>query len=162
MRWGLIAGMLAASLAFSFAASADPGAVRKPVVSINDIQDMANTGQGAQLRQMIETTIVNTGKFRIMERGDQGMGVMVGEQQRAKAGLVTSNTPGKIGGFEGVDFMVYGTITTGDSKANCITLKFPGGVLTPSMVSAVTSVTGVTYNCLEMFANPMPTWSDWI
>ena len=29
------------------------------------------------------------------------------------------------------------------------------------MVSAVTSVTGVTYNCLEMFANPMPTWSDW-
>ncbi len=29
------------------------------------------------------------------------------------------------------------------------------------MVNAVTSVTGVTYNCLEMFANPMPTWSDW-
>jgi hypothetical protein len=52
-----------------------------------------------------------------------------------------------------------GTITTGDSKADCITLKFPGGVLTPSMVSAVTDVTGVTYNCLEMFANPMPTSS---
>jgi curli biogenesis system outer membrane secretion channel CsgG len=117
MRWGLIAGMLAASLAFPFAASADPGAVRKPVVSINEIQDMANTGQGAQLRQMIETTIVNTGKFRIMERGDQGMGVMVGEQQRAKSGLVTSNTPGKIGGFEGVDFMVYGTITTGEAQS---------------------------------------------
>jgi hypothetical protein len=54
-----------------------------------------------------------------------------------------------------------GTITAGDSKANCITLRFPGGVLTPSMVSAVTDLTGVTYNCLEMFANPMPTWSDW-
>lgn len=54
-----------------------------------------------------------------------------------------------------------GTITTGDSKADCITLKFPGGVLTPSMVSAATAVTGVSYNCLEMFANPMPTWSDW-
>src|SRR3984957_2068870 len=54
-----------------------------------------------------------------------------------------------------------GTITAGDSKANCITLRFPGGVLTPSMVSAVTDLTGVTYNCLSTFANPMPTWSDW-
>jgi hypothetical protein len=62
---------------------------------------------------MIETTIVNTGKFRIMERGAQGMGVLVAEQARASSGLVTSNTPGKIGGFEGVDFKVYGTITSG-------------------------------------------------
>jgi len=29
------------------------------------------------------------------------------------------------------------------------------------MVDAVTAVTGVSYNCLEMFANPMPTWADW-
>ena len=65
---------------------------------------------------MIETTIVNTGKFRIMERSAQGTAVLVAEQARAKAGLVTSNTPGKIGGFEGVDFKVYGTITTSDAK----------------------------------------------
>jgi curli biogenesis system outer membrane secretion channel CsgG len=86
--------------------------VRKPVVSIDDIKDLANTGQADALRQMIETTIVNTGKFRIMERGAQGMGNLVREQQMAKSRLVTSNTPGKIGGFEGVDFKVYGTITT--------------------------------------------------
>ena len=105
-----------ASLAFSFATSArEAQEVRKPVVSINDIQDLARTGQSAELRQMIETTIVNTGKFRIMERGDQGTSVLLKEQQGAKAGLYTSNTPGKVGGFEGVDFMVYGTITTGES-----------------------------------------------
>lgn len=111
MRMTFVTGMLAASLVFSFAASAQE--VRKPVVSINDIQDLAGTGQDAVLRQMIETTIVNTGKFRIMERGDQGTAVLLKEQQGAKAGLYTSNTPGKVGGFEGVDFMVYGTITTG-------------------------------------------------
>jgi curli biogenesis system outer membrane secretion channel CsgG len=113
MQWKFVTGVLAASLVFSFTASAQD--VRKPVVSINDIEDLANTGQGAVLRQMIETTIVNTGKFRIMERGDQGTAVLLKEQQGAKAGLYTSNTPGKIGGFEGVDFMVYGTITTGQA-----------------------------------------------
>ncbi len=114
MQWRLLAGLQAVSFALAFTASAQtPPDVRKPVVSINDIQDLANTGQAAALIEMIKTTIINTGKFRIMERGAQGMGVLVGEQQRARSGLVTSNTPGKIGGFEGVDFMVYGTITTG-------------------------------------------------
>jgi hypothetical protein len=34
-------------------------------------------------------------------------------------------------------------------------------VLNQSMVDAVTAVTGVSYNYLEMFANPMLTWADW-
>jgi len=54
-----------------------------------------------------------------------------------------------------------GTITTGDSKANCITLKYDYGVLNKSEVAAATSLTGITYNCLETFANPAPTWADW-
>ena len=54
-----------------------------------------------------------------------------------------------------------GTITTGDSKAHCITLTFPGGVLDQSMISAATALTGVTYNCLETYANPMQTWEEW-
>jgi hypothetical protein len=53
------------------------------------------------------------------------------------------------------------TITAGDSKSNCIILPFPGGVLNQSVVSAASSLTGVTYNCLGTFANPMPTWTDW-
>ena len=54
-----------------------------------------------------------------------------------------------------------GPITAGNSKANCVTANFPGGVLSQSVLAGITSSTGVTYNCLDTFANPMPTWSDW-
>jgi Glycosyl hydrolase family 26 len=54
-----------------------------------------------------------------------------------------------------------GTITAGDSKAHCITPNFPGGVLDQSVISKASSLTGISYNCLETFANPMPTWDDW-
>jgi Glycosyl hydrolase family 26 len=53
------------------------------------------------------------------------------------------------------------TITAGDSKANCIDLQFNHGELDQSEISAATNLTGVTYNCLETFANPMPTWDEW-
>src|ERR1700761_8573099 len=116
MRW-FVAAAMAASLIVPVAAHAQ-SAVKKPVVSIDDISDLARTGQSQVLREMIETAVVNTGKFRIMERSAQGTAILLDEQNRAKAGLVTSNTPGKIGGFEGVDFKVYGTITTGGVSNN--------------------------------------------
>jgi hypothetical protein len=53
------------------------------------------------------------------------------------------------------------SVTVGDSKAHCITLSFPGGVLNQSDINAVTNLTGITYNCLSAFANPTPTWADW-
>lgn len=56
------------------------------------------------------TAIAATQKFRVMERGQ--LDVMVQEQQRAKSGLVTSRNGGKVGGFEGADYLIYGTITT--------------------------------------------------
>jgi curli biogenesis system outer membrane secretion channel CsgG len=111
------AALFSAALAWPLMAAAQAPEVHKPVVSIDSIQDMASTGQGDVLKQMIETTIVNTGKFRVMERGAQGMNVLLAEQARAKSGMVTSNTPGKVGGFEGVDFKVYGTITTASAGA---------------------------------------------
>src|ERR1700678_2007076 len=51
-------------------------------------------------------------------------------------------------------------ITAGNSKANCITPDFPGGVLSQSVVDGITSVTGVSYNCLEVFDNPMTSWAN--
>jgi hypothetical protein len=54
-----------------------------------------------------------------------------------------------------------GTITAGDSKANCINAAFPGGVLTQSVLGGLTSVIGVTYNCINTFANPAATWTIW-
>lgn len=82
----------------------------KPVIAIYQMDDLARSGQAATLSTMIETAIAGTSKFRVIER--ERLNKLVGEQARAKAGLTTSNTPGKMGGFEGADFLIYGTITT--------------------------------------------------
>ena len=80
------------------------------MVAIYQMEDLTNSGQAQTLSTMIETAISATSKFRVMERSR--MGTLVGEQGRAKAGLITSDTPGRVGGFEGADFLIYGTITT--------------------------------------------------
>jgi Glycosyl hydrolase family 26 len=53
------------------------------------------------------------------------------------------------------------TITAGDSKAHCIDLGFPGGVLSQSKITATGALTGVTYNCLSVFADPTANWDQW-
>ena len=52
-------------------------------------------------------------------------------------------------------------VTAGDSKAHCITLGFRSGVINQGMITAANNLTGMNYDCLSTFANPMPTWSDW-
>jgi curli biogenesis system outer membrane secretion channel CsgG len=84
----------------------------KPVVAVSEIDDIAHTGQADAFQQMIETAVASTGKFRVIERRTSGM---LAEQQGAKAGLYTSNTPSKIGGFEGADFLIEASITTGQA-----------------------------------------------
>ena len=54
-----------------------------------------------------------------------------------------------------------GLVTTGNSKANCITPSFPGGVLDQSIINAATSLTGITYNCINTYANPVASWAQW-
>ncbi|MGD0701312.1 MAG: glycosyl hydrolase [Trebonia sp.] len=54
------------------------------------------------------------------------------------------------------------TVTAGDSKANCVSPDFPGGVVSQSIINQITSFTGKTYNCLNVFANPTPTWASWV
>ncbi|HLY91570.1 MAG TPA: CsgG/HfaB family protein [Acetobacteraceae bacterium] len=44
------------------------------------------------------------------------MGYPPVEQARAAGGMVTTNTPSKVGGFEGIDNLVYGTITSVSAK----------------------------------------------
>ena len=55
-----------------------------------------------------------------------------------------------------------GVITAGDSKANCIYLDAVNGVLTTAELSAVEQATGVIYDCIEIFSDADPTWSDWV
>jgi curli biogenesis system outer membrane secretion channel CsgG len=82
----------------------------KPIVAIYKMDDLAGSRAGPALSSMIETAIEGTSKFRVIER--EQLDKLVGEQSRAKAGLITTNTPGKTGGFDGVDFLIYGTITS--------------------------------------------------
>ena len=92
-------------------ASAQAG---KPTVAVVRIDDLTHSNQADTLSAMIESAIAGTGKFRMIER--QQMGKLVGEQARAKGGMVTTNAPGRVGGFEGIDYLIYGTITSISAK----------------------------------------------
>jgi beta-mannanase len=52
-------------------------------------------------------------------------------------------------------------ITGGNSKANCVSLNFPGGVLSQSLINQTGALTGRTYNCVNVFDDEMPTWAAW-
>jgi curli biogenesis system outer membrane secretion channel CsgG len=81
----------------------------KPIVAIEQMEDLAGTGEAEKFSAMVATAIQSTGKFRVMERR---MGTLMREQTRAKGGVVTTRTPGRVGGFEGVDFLIYGSLTS--------------------------------------------------
>ncbi|MEY2942954.1 MAG: hypothetical protein RLY97_968 [Pseudomonadota bacterium] len=81
---------------------------KRPIVAVMDITDLSNTGQVEALSSMIQTAIEATNKFRVTDRAK--MDKFLREQGLAKNGLVTSRTPGKIGGFEGADFLITGSI----------------------------------------------------
>lgn len=102
----------------------------KPVIAIYRMDDAAKSGRGPALSTMIETAITATGKFRVIER-DQ-LNPLLTEQTQAKAGLVTTNTPGKVGGFEGADYLVYGTITSVSTTSKSdFTSSLVAGLFTP-------------------------------
>lgn len=86
----------------------------KPTVAVARIDDLTHSGQADKLSAMIASAVAATGKFRLIER--QQLGQLVGEQARAKGGMVTTNTPGRVGGFEGIDYLIYGTITSISAK----------------------------------------------
>ncbi|MGV3579257.1 CsgG/HfaB family protein [Brevundimonas sp.] len=81
----------------------------RPVVAVYEMRDQANSGHADALSTMVQTAISDTNKFRVMERN---FGVLSREQESGNRGLVTTNTPGRSGGFEGADYLVYGTITS--------------------------------------------------
>lgn len=54
-----------------------------------------------------------------------------------------------------------GVITTGDSKAHCISANLNGGVLTAASLAQIANATGMTFNCISGFASPSATWGVW-
>lgn len=87
---------------------------KRPIVAIYEMEDLSGNNLAQTFSTMIETAISSTNKFRVIER--TGLNKLLREQAGAKTGLVTTNRPGKVGGFEGVDYLVYGTITTISSR----------------------------------------------
>lgn len=93
-------------------------------------QGVTDTHRAVELSAMIETAIEQTAKFHVIERAQ--MGKLVTEQNAANSGMVTTNTPGKTGGFEGADFLIYGSITSiGRKVENNMGATLMGSLLTP-------------------------------
>ncbi|MDK2761659.1 MAG: CsgG/HfaB family protein [Sphingopyxis sp.] len=103
--------ILAASILIGTAVSAQGS---RPVVGIYEMEDLTGNSQAPTFSTMIETAITGTNKFRVIERS--GLNKLLREQSGGRGGLTTTNKPGKVGGFEGVDYLVYGTITAISAK----------------------------------------------
>jgi Glycosyl hydrolase family 26 len=95
-------------------------------------------------------TLIDTTK-KIFRVGRRPLSVLVSV-------LVVSGIPVLLSPASGAS---VATITAGDSKAHCIDLGFPDGVLNQSEITAAGNVTGVTYNCLSVFADPTADWHEW-
>lgn len=110
----------------------------QPIVAVAKIDDLANSGQSAALTAMILSAVAGTSKFRVMER--QQLGNLVSEQGLARNGMVTSRNGGKVGGFAGVDYLIYGSITTfsASKKADM------GSTFLGNLLSGKNSTTNVT------------------
>lgn len=101
-----IAGLAALSVSYPALAQSQG----QPIVAVAQMDDNAGSGQAKTLTQMMLTAIAASQKFRVMERGQ--LDVMAQEQQRGRAGVVTTRNGGQVGGFQGADYLIYGTITT--------------------------------------------------
>jgi len=82
----------------------------KPVVGIAQMEDLSGGGNADNFIAMIETAVIGSGKFRIIERSR--LSTLLEEQGLSLSGVTTTNAPGQIGGFEGVDYLIYGTISS--------------------------------------------------
>jgi len=82
----------------------------RPVVGIAQMEDLSGSGQDDNFIRMLETAIIGSGKFRIIERAR--LATLLEEQGLANGKIVTTNRPGQTGGFEGVDYLIYGSISS--------------------------------------------------
>lgn len=97
----LLGLFLALSSTFAVAQS------NKPIVAVGSFESSFNNYDTRNIQTAIETALSKTQKFSLMERGrlDQ----LLAEQGMGANGLVDG--PGQIGGFDGVDYLIYGRVT---------------------------------------------------
>ena len=78
----------------------------KPVIGIGEMNSTVG-GDVTTFRAMLETALANTNKFELIERSR--IGDLIAEQALSSGGITEGN--GQIGGFSGVDYLIYGSIT---------------------------------------------------
>lgn len=105
-----VLGLLTGAFLLALPLQAQAAGTGKPIVAVYEMHDLTNGGLADTMSTMIATAVAATNKFRVIERNE--LDKVLAEQTRAKSGLLTTNAPGKIGGFEGADYLIYGTITS--------------------------------------------------
>lgn len=79
----------------------------KPLVAIRTIKN--DKGENlADMTAKVSEAIAATGRFTVSER--RNLDTLIDEQILAKSGVVTTTKPGKVGGFEGVDYIINGSM----------------------------------------------------
>lgn len=109
-----------AGVSAALAAPSSTAQENRPVVAVVSMtaNNGGHSGEVSSFAQMIETEIAATGRFRTFERSQ--IGALVTEQALAKQGM--TNGDKRIGGFEGVDYLIYGQITAFSEQVETIPL----------------------------------------
>ena len=82
-------------------------AQNKPIVAVSSFESSFANYYTANIQTAIETAIVQSGKYTLMERGR--LDELLSEQGKSASGLIQGS--GQVGGFEGIDYLIYGRVT---------------------------------------------------
>lgn len=86
-------------------------AVNMPGVKTIAIVDFKGPeGSGSQIATMVQSMLMQTGHFSIMER--EKINTLLSEQNLGMTGIVDPSTAAEIGAMLGVDAMIFGEVTT--------------------------------------------------
>lgn len=93
--------------------SLNVNAVSKPIIGVGEITSSISSANPENFQTMLETALVKTNKFEIIERSR--LDEVLGERALGMAGI-TDNNAG-LSGVQGVDYLIYGSITKlGETK----------------------------------------------
>lgn len=79
----------------------------KPVVAVSSIETSFTDYDTRNIQTAIETAIVQSGKYTLMERSR--LDELLKEQGKGAGGLIQGG--GELGGFAGIDYLIYGRVT---------------------------------------------------
>lgn len=111
----LAAGVVSVGLAsgaFAQEVPVTPRTMGRAVVAVQLFEDQANSGQAAAFREMVETAVTQTNRFRLITRNETGLNV---ERRSQRNGQLTNRAGSAT--TEGAQYIVSGTITTASTES---------------------------------------------